>query len=401
MIDIDFKFQPVGQGAFYTGVFTHRLNNRVFSFVYDCGTHSSRQYINKQIDLFVTAIRNQKLDILFISHFHDDHINKIGELLDKTGGAKYAILPYLTPEELFMAYVDAEISGADPETLSFIQNQTQYLFERKVEHIIFIHPSDDKSSSFNDEPDIKDPDPQRVLSEDFEFQISKQLVPVSHFDKQDQVSHYYDLGKFTIVNFWEFKFFNKTRNSSIIDAFVIDLKKLLTVTSFDFNDLANFIANNKSTFQKKFNAIYSKNFGARQLINDTSLVIYHGPIIEIANRKVFKKWLLLKAGGTLLTGDIKFDQNCLTQIKSKWIGKKYIDKVDIFQIPHHGAENYIESSVISTYTNVYWWVINFGLGNKYKHPRQSIVDLIDSNKSKGKIFANTQINGFCYGCLLI
>lgn len=53
MIDIDFKFRPVGQGAFYSGVFKHR-NGKQFSFVYDCGSHSSRQYIDQEVSNFIT-----------------------------------------------------------------------------------------------------------------------------------------------------------------------------------------------------------------------------------------------------------------------------------------------------------------------------------------------------------
>ena len=80
MIDIDFKFRSVGQGAFYTGIFKQRLNGNQFSFVYDCGSHSSRQYIDQEISNFVTETKKQKIDILFISHFHSDHTNKIAEL---------------------------------------------------------------------------------------------------------------------------------------------------------------------------------------------------------------------------------------------------------------------------------------------------------------------------------
>ena len=397
MININFKFRAVGQGAFYTGILKHDNGNQ-FSFVYDCGTHSSRQYVDREIDSFVAEIGKQKLDILFISHFHEDHINKIGELLNKTGGAKYAILPYLTPDELLVAYIDGSLSGGDSETLLFIQNPVQYLLDRKVEKIIFIHPSDDGDLNSSNDPDIKDPDRERVLSEDFEFEILNQLVPfVNDLEQNPQISHYLDLGRFSVVNFWEFKFFNKPRDFATITAFVHDVNNLLTLPHFEFKDLANYIDNNQSTFESNFNTIYSNNFGARQLINDTSLVIYHGPLIKINIGRTFDYKYLGSVGGTLLTGDIRFDQNCLSQIILKWSNNKYIKDVIVFQIPHHGADNYIEPIVITTYKNVYWWVINFGLGNTHKHPRQSIVDMINTNKLQGKIFANTQVNVFLYG----
>lgn len=402
MIDIDFKFRAVGQGAFYTGIFKHQ-NGKQFTFVYDCGSHSSRQYIDQEISDFNTESNKEKIDILFISHFHSDHTNKIAELLNETGGAKMAILPYLTPEELVLAYIDVSVSGGDPETLAFIQNPTRFLLERKVEQIIYIHPSDDNISNTGGEPNLKDPDLDRILSPDFEFQISNQLVPNENINEQNSnVLHYYDLGWFSIIGFWEFKFFNKHRDIITFNNFISDVRLLLGISNFSFSDIANYITSNPTTFESNLNAIYSRNFGYGQLINDTSLIIYHAPLINVdKGHLVYLRCFPFWKGrntGSLLTGDIKFNQDCLNQITAKWINCKYFDNVGLFQIPHHGANNYIEPVVITTYRNVNWWVINFGLGNTHKHPRQEIVDMIENNKAIGKIFPNTQVNAFDYGC---
>jgi beta-lactamase superfamily II metal-dependent hydrolase len=88
-------------------------------------------------------------------------------------------------------------------------------------------------------------------------------------------------------------------------------------------------------------------------------------------------------------------------MKKKWINPKYRYDVGVFQIPHHGANNYLDGNLVSRYPNVQHWVINFGLGNTHKHPHQSIVDAILNNKLKGHIFCNTQANQFYYGCRII
>lgn len=393
MINIDFKFRAVGQGAFYTGVFKH-FGGKQFSFVYDCGTDSSRQYIEKEITNFVSETNNQKIDVLFISHFHRDHINKIGELLNQTGGAKLAILPYLTPDELVLAYIDINLSGGiDPDTLAFIQNPAGFLQERKVDKIIFIHPSDEGDFGSEDEPQEIKTD---LDSPDFDFIISNTLKPNNDILENDpKVEHYYDKGNFSIVGFWEFKFFNKTRDIATLNNLCQEVQNLLSLPTFNLTDLADYITNNQNTFETDFNQIYSRNFGYGQLINDTSIVIYHGAIKTRKYRKWFGRfpgWFRSGFTGTLLTGDIRFNQDCLNQIQSKWLNQKYFEKTSFFQIPHHGANNYIESTVISSYPNVKWWVINFGLGNTHKHPRQEIIDIIENHKIQGNIFPNTQIN---------
>jgi hypothetical protein len=401
MIDIDFKFRPVGQGAFYSGVFKHS-NGKQFSFVYDCGSHSSRQHINREITNFVKETSTKKIDILFISHFHDDHINKVSQLLNQTGGAKIAILPYLTPDELILAYTDVALSRGDSETLSFIQNPVDFLTERKVEHIIYIHPNNEPGSDDNDTPG-EGIDIEKYNTDDFEFILSNQLQANSGFTEQNPlVSHYYDNGRFYIVDFWEFKLFNKPRDLATITTFVQEIKNLLGVTSFNLNDLADYISTHSTTFESDFNRIYSINFGFRQLINETSIVLHHSALDDILPySKRPRRWMNNMHPGTLLTGDIIFNQHCFDEMKKKWINPKYRYDVGVFQIPHHGANNYLDGNLVSRYPNVQHWVINFGLGNTHKHPHQSIVDAILNNKLKGHIFCNTQANQFYYGCRII
>jgi hypothetical protein len=398
MIDIDFKFRAVGQGAFYTGIFIHRHNGNQFSFVYDCGTRSSPQYINQEIHKFVIESSHKMIDILFISHFHDDHINKISELLNQTGGAKIAILPYLTPEELLLTYIDVSLSGGDAETLTFITNPTAFLLERKVEQIIYIHPDDEKDTDENNEPNIRDSDPELP---DFQFVISNQLKKTSIKDSNASVSHHYDSGIFSIIGIWHFKFFNKPRIPDIINDFILDVKTLLNIPSFDFNDLANYVNNNPKTFKTGFNKIYSKNFGARQLVNETSLLIYHGPLRPIkGNQLNHRRWIKNRCSGTLLTGDIIFNNDCFNGMILKWGSYAYTIDVGIFQIPHHGANNYLAHNITTSYPQVQWWVINFGLGNTHKHPHQDIVNMIIDNNIEGQIFCNTQTNELHYGCII-
>lgn len=398
LLDIDLKFRAVGQGAFYSGVF--KTGRKKFSFVYDCGTHSSRQYLEKEVNQFVNEIDNQQIDLLIVSHFHEDHINYISDLLNKTKGAKCAILPYLSPDELYVAYIDAYTKGIEPsvETLLFIENPTNFLLERNVEKIIYIHPSDDNyNNEGNEEPT------QPIIFQNDSI-IQNNLFPNRNVPEiNSQVQHSFDLGNLFLSPFWEFKFFSKPRNSAVLYDFLNDVKKLLSIKKITFGDVANYIKHNPS-FEKEFNDIYSKNFGAKQLINETSLIVYHSPSIVFHSniryaQKEPRRSLNFENSGTLLTGDIIFNNKCFNDLKTKW-KLHYFENVGVFQIPHHGAKNYITDYVIKNYENVKWWVINFGLGNTHKHPRQNTLDIIINSKKGGQVFANTQINQFYYGCII-
>lgn len=58
---------PVGQGAFYSETFSVR-KKKLYTVVYDCG-YDKRESAAAKIE------RLSAVDLIFISHFHDDHIN--------------------------------------------------------------------------------------------------------------------------------------------------------------------------------------------------------------------------------------------------------------------------------------------------------------------------------------
>jgi hypothetical protein len=413
ILTVDFKFRPVGQGLFYTGVFKHRNENQ-FSIVYDCGTDSTRTYIDEEIDSFIkelNPIKNveAKLDVLFISHFHADHTNKIASLLQKTKGAKYAILPYLNPDELFLAYTDLVYSGnyldtngnPDQNLLLLFSDPKSFFREFGVERIIFIHPDNDKNESNEPENPNKNDD---YSSDDFQFELINNLKRNTDQPEEDKnVEHYFDSGSLTLNVFWEFKLFNKPRSTIAIKAFKKEIGLLINNQPTQSN-LSDYIKSNPKTFQKSFQDIYENHFGVKHLINQTSTVVYHGA--KDQKRWLgcyipwhffnFSRYIFSKYSGTLLTADICLDDKTLGEIKSKWIRDKYFDNVVLFQVPHHGSENDMTSQVFKLYNNVDLWLVNFGLGNKHKLPHQKIINKLVNNGKIESVFSNTQIKGFEY-----
>ena len=79
-------FHAIGQGAFYTEKFENG-----FTIVYDCGGQNKKFIVNKIQEVFQ---KNEKIDILFISHFHNDHINGVDFLLEYCD-VKKVVLPFL------------------------------------------------------------------------------------------------------------------------------------------------------------------------------------------------------------------------------------------------------------------------------------------------------------------
>ena len=100
------EFHAVGHGTFVAGVAWRRDGcGTVFRWVYDCGSKRTKR--------IATAIGDlphgfEQIDLLVISHFDDDHINGIEELIRTRRVCRLA-LPYLDfPQRLAQA---ASIEG--------------------------------------------------------------------------------------------------------------------------------------------------------------------------------------------------------------------------------------------------------------------------------------------------
>lgn len=91
------SFLPVGQGAFYCEQFKNdSLHGETINVVYDCGSSTDVELVKKQIR--ATFNENEPIQAVFISHFHDEHINGLDFLLEYCD-VKNIIFPFTSNEE--------------------------------------------------------------------------------------------------------------------------------------------------------------------------------------------------------------------------------------------------------------------------------------------------------------
>ena len=409
-----FEYRPIGQGLFFTGKFNHVSSGDSFTMVYDCGhsTYSTNaSYIDAEIDEFVLEIVD-KIDMLVISHFHADHINKITELLTKSRGAKEVYLPYLSEEEKYLYLIDNLFDGnSDKESVrSFINDPVRILKELKVEQINFIHHNDkpDDFGSTDTEPKPLDDNPK------FEFSLNNLLddnKEIQEADKQENVHHHYDSGYIELNHFWQFKFFNKKLDVSLLSKLKTELKLLLKTTNDPTQDEISLALSTSSITIQNLKSIYKNVFGPYKM-NDTSMLLLNtpkSPRSEIAicncqkklNNRDHLRYLCcnnryryirhIHNYSFLLTGDIKLNDSCSDELESKW-GQRTLDQIRILQIPHHGANKYLTKVALDRFSGVNYGVINYGLGNQYSHPSKHTIDLIHNANTPINLMHATQLN---------
>ena len=167
MLNSFFKIHPIGQGGFYTGFLDfYGRNHSQFNFVYDCGTLSERSNLNHAIKSYKNRIWNKVIDVLFISHLDDDHVNGIADLLNGIR-CENIYLPYLTPFERLLVAIRHNPGDTDdfPNFMRFITSPHDYLLEIEGANIGRInYIKGNSEGEFTIEKKVNDPNETNNLS---------------------------------------------------------------------------------------------------------------------------------------------------------------------------------------------------------------------------------------------
>jgi len=333
-------FYPIGQGAF----FTEKHDN--INVVYDCGSKSRKNRVDEKIR---NAFDNEIIDILFVSHYDEDHINKIHLLLE-SNTIKVAILPLLEEIDRILLYNFYLALGLSK--IARLLNSPKDFFGGETK-IFFVMPGDYTKGEGQDsitvtikELQSRNDDPGNNILE------NKTIIAADPF--------------------WEyipynFSFFE--RNEEFID--------LLSQYNIDIEALRNDVnyGLKNTTILRK---IYKEVAGN---INENSLIVYSGPIDPSKYIMDFNSHFLssyhyryFEKTACIYTGDSNFNNVNISYVfASKW------DLVGTIQIPHHGSKKDFNDNFLGHHSLI--CPISFGNENTYGHPNIKAVETIASRFS--------------------
>ncbi|GLX62984.1 hypothetical protein KMU_10250 [Proteus vulgaris] len=352
-------FHSIGQGAFYTERF------RNFNFVYDCGTHTDGK---KRIEKYVRNHfeKDEKINFLFISHFHEDHINGLEYLFSKYK-VEYVFIPQYSIYEHVLEFIhtDRDISLFD-NNLILNPEQAIELISPETKIILVKEHNDNDNDNDNDNNSI-------------EFE------QLSNVDSIKSGCSIYTNG----INDWIYIPVNyKNKENSEL------FKDYLSDDGISFNDANEFIKNWCITSQREkiINAFkkLSKNKIDNQ--NENSMVVYSGPknnnssyMIKVISADYYYSCYFdcifndcfsnRKKAGCIYFGDYETHDDAWNTIK-RVLGK-YYDFAGTIQIPHHGStKNYRNEINKNDYV---FSVISYGTTNTHGHPGSFTTESILNN----------------------
>ena len=343
---------PVGQGAFYSEVFEDDGNVK-FTMVYDCGTETPVNKMDlslkEQIIDFSEHIGKEKsIDLLFISHFHKDHISGLNYLTQKCK-VKKTIIPMLTDELILLTRV-RNLCNYGKEALAA---------DMVIRELYFGVEGD--NGRFGDVLGVSSFDDERSRAYDIE-KYNDKVYP-----KQKTTLNCGEIIAQKDV-FWMYRPFNSI---SPFCQKAIDLKQRL------LNEFPSFIYPNgdfdATIIVEEYLDVLKKDYkdvmgGAND--NIYTLVVESSPVKGIMNEEEMKKCRGLYYGDF----DYLKSGKCPTMMSPA-----IYSEIGFVQVPHHGSKRNWHTDFLRGAPRQY--VISAGTTNGYHHPSYWVVKEIKDKKN--------------------
>ena len=355
-------FYPVGQGGFYSESFKTENNN--FNIVYDCGS------LSKGVDKVISNSfdGNEDVDILFISHFDSDHVNKINILKNSIGKIKTVIMPLLSEEDKnFLLVIYKELGSEYKNSWNILSNPKEFFGnETKIIWVREVVEGDDEESN-------------------------QEIVDVAEIEDGSEIKSGENIN-FSLngQRFWIYKpynYKNKIRCKELIKKF-----REHNISISDLKDV-DYVSNHTREIRKCYKEVEGD-------INQNSLVlysniikykfitkyidyIYMGKDLEFYpfGRDYFDFFYNRFDIGCIYTGDVHL-KTIVDDFKNKIKRCKYYLPVNTIQVPHHGSKNGFDIDFFNDFSEGWRRIISpisFGLSNPYGHPSSTVITQLTSD----------------------
>lgn len=370
-------FFGVGQGAFYCEKFPE-ANLQV---IYDCGSFE-RQKIISTIEKFNST--NEKLNsmyetVLFISHFHADHINGIPFLIKKMKEKKlnlrYIIFPYLAPKDrnLLIVYNKWLINYVKEH-----ETEKELLGDDKFITQFILNPYKAINESFNNENESELQAPKLYCIAPYKkgrrsrlnmmqtdswkaINIIDSGIDVNHSILKEKIQNY----KFITYNL---------RSENIRKKLKRKIKQEFgkKMTTKKLNAL---YLNGREEDIKKVNRIF-RSIG--ELNTNTMIMLSLGEsvVLSVSSKNSEMKKLIGKCSSSFLyTGDYNANKY-FKKINGLLIANNVGKNIGL-QIPHHGSKYSFNYKLLERCD---YCIISANQNFRFKHPDDVVVDCLNAKK---------------------
>ncbi len=337
------RFHAVGQGLFCSEIvegadFKHTV-------VYDCGTESDDYLLQSEMADISKLVKDDRIDILFLSHLHKDHISGVKRLLHDYNVSK-VVLPRLTPFQIIRVYLYR--TGTLPTDNERFGEEAVEIIQQVLRHRA---QEDGDGTSYDEIPVFVEPVTEREQDDEL-INGSHNINIYSTFIKSRYTYSVLDPTGRTLVKYIPF---NCEDTKSLV--FNIACNHLYPSLYVDLgngnlNQLGN--TNLLAELAKLYKCIFGN-------LNESSM-----PVLS----HVLSSGMNIDC---LYTGDYSGKADKAVAHLRSFFNNEW-GEIAYIQVPHHGSryDNLAELYNAGKHT----CVISYGKKNKYGHPHDSALKVI-------------------------
>lgn len=345
----------IGQGAFYTETLHRPGLNDDKHIVYDCGSMSSTRNLEAEIKNFLP--KGSTIDVLFISHFHTDHVNGIKQLA-KSYKIKHVVLPQIDDYEWFFIIENyLTTDNADVSVISDVRAAVGDAKPIQVEPI-----GENKDGVVADEP---------IVIDSFNGTLINGLSPLVIGSQNFALWHY------IVVN-------------PLLKGDLDALKRELQNISYKGRELTIDDLHDPKILtdvRKDLQAAYEKIFkGGNEysmcMLSELAVRSRHKSFSRYNKRfhctdceycrPRYDDYRDYDVDGGLYCGDADFLHCDTLGILKARLGKRVLN-VGLLQLPHHGSIENFNTDLLDWMENLQVTFACYGSPNRYNHPSSDVM----------------------------
>lgn len=364
MINFTRTFHPVGQGAFYSEEFELPDHGR-FRIVYDCGSRTlSKSDLKRRIKSDFAGDMN--VDILFISHFDEDHISGVEFLKPKT-----VVVPFMSEAQILLLTLCNKFQNGT-YNVNMAKNPQETFPASQIIQILPYGSDSGADSDFDPLFDLKaqngsnrdDNSKKNVLKE---LRKVKSLVPINILHDNP---------------FWEYIPYNPNW-----DKYVELFKSKISQYKLDWDQLVapdngTYIEKNFSDLKKIYNELKQKNLHSLVVCSSSKQDVKLSCYCEKCKYCLIPPCKLNLSCGCIYFGDAKVNAEWRNAFYKYLQGLGILQRIGTLQVPHHGSSSSQGENIISKgyiLANPVLCIISVGEVSQYGHPSESVINKLHNN----------------------
>lgn len=384
---VEYAFHPVGQGLFASGHLmrlTESLEHAIFSWVFDCGASGGLDYIGDGIDRVVARCRGQVpvLNLVVLSHFDNDHINGVTQLLTRCS-VDTLLIPLLPLWKRLLLIFD-EKRYLSKNALAYCLDPLGAILRlegSRIRRIVLVPPSNGEALPPGDQIERdgeENPDDDLRLPRNT-VELTRDFLPRNLPGSPTRIFELPQGGILRWRDAFEFVPYNEAEPKASVDAAFI-----AEATIRQDSLLSASTASARKDALKNLKRLYELKFARGRPINEISLHLYAGALSRSSHacmalchrpaqrRKEYEKLrLFLSSRNSMLyTGDGYFDDAEKWRRLEIYLGQSRVGNLAGLQVAHHGSRrNWHRGLAAKINPDV---SIFSSDPDRYGHPHQSV-----------------------------